>query len=244
MKIGIKYAGSDKINFTWKDLKAQIEPSFKEIEIYYKELYMFSRVLSLNNNFVNTYKKIRKKYGFDQFSDKLTSQNLLALKKIDPELFNGIKKASNKGAKEILSKFNIDFRWDYLFINLVIFGYFSPGGDFYWHNAGYYKGDNRFVIEVYHPVSKNYLHKLVENIWKYSGEEINNLPKFNAINISDRDLRIVELRDEKKMKYIDIANQIEKEFKLNNKDGFLNEDSVKTAYKRAKKKITSLNKKR
>jgi hypothetical protein len=48
------------------------------------------------------------------------------------------------------------------------------------------------------------------------------------------------LRDTKKFSYREIADEIIKSLDIDDPDAKINEDSVKTAYKRAKSKIQSL----
>jgi len=96
-----------------------------------------------------------------------------------------------------------------------------------------------FQISISSPVTKNKLISYIENHWTAMSEQINKLEKGGTVRVSDRDLRIVELRDVKKRSYSRIADDIIIEFALDNRDGSINEDSVKTAYKRAKNKILS-----
>ena len=94
-------------------------------------------------------------------------------------------------------------------------------------------------IVIQSKVSKNKLIKFIKENFKQLEEamEESNLPEDVGFYISRRDWEIVNIRDQKKWKYRKIADYISKEY-----DDFdINEDSVKTAYDRAKKKILSLN---
>lgn len=97
-----------------------------------------------------------------------------------------------------------------------------------------------FNIAFTRKVTKNELIKFIENNWSNFKKRMELLPEKERYYISERDLRIVELRDKKNFKYGDIASQIIKEFLLDNIESTVNEDSVKTSYKRAKRKIVAL----
>lgn len=241
MRIGLKFSGDKDVCYTWRCLS---KDGFDKNEIFYvRELFLFSRILSLNKDFVKLLGQLRKKYKFDRLPKDFQATDYWDFRETDPNLYKWFDETSVKAANIILKNFVIDSRWAYLIKYLVIVGYLAVGSDFYWHNAEWYKERDTFVIRIFHPVSKNYLHRLVDSIWKHSKKEITHLPKFNIVNISERDLRIVELRDKNNMKYADIATQIQKEFRLDNSEGSINEDSIKTAYKRARSKIYSINKK-
>jgi hypothetical protein len=57
--------------------------------------------------------------------------------------------------------------------------------------------------------------------------------------VSARDKRIFQLREEENVSFKIIADKIITEFNIDNSDGKVNEDSVKTAYRRARAKILS-----
>lgn len=97
-------------------------------------------------------------------------------------------------------------------------------------------------VEIYisKRVSKNEMHKFIESEWLGISDLLNKLPEHEHFYISNRDLRIVEMRDVEKLRYSQIVERITEEFAIDNMDGTLNEDSVKTSYKRAKGKIVNL----
>jgi len=59
-------------------------------------------------------------------------------------------------------------------------------------------------------------------------------------SISERDLRIYEIRKTTKMTFDEIADRIVNEFKLDDKDAEMNCDSARIAYQRARKRIAEL----
>ncbi|MDQ3008008.1 MAG: hypothetical protein M3Q81_00235 [bacterium] len=88
--------------------------------------------------------------------------------------------------------------------------------------------------------SKNELLKFIDDNWNDIKKLMEMLPQEERFYISQRDLRIVELRDKQRMKYKDIADTITTEFSIEDISGAINEDSVKTSYKRARTKIDTL----
>ncbi len=99
-------------------------------------------------------------------------------------------------------------------------------------------------IRVHSQVSKNELLAYIENRWEDIGNLIHNLPPKPDYYISERDRRIAILRDKDKLSFSEITNRIVEEFKIDDSEGKVNEDAVKTAYRRAKLKILSLTKRR
>ena len=97
-----------------------------------------------------------------------------------------------------------------------------------------------FNIAFTRKVTKSELIRFIENNWTELENRTKLLPAKERHYITARDLRIVQLRDKNKLKYSEIANQISDEFSLDNMQGSINEDSVKTAYKRARAKVDSL----
>ena len=104
------------------------------------------------------------------------------------------------------------------------------------------KGDIGIFIKG--NVSKYEFHKFIDTNWKKIQKEMTSiiskeryLPKWK---ISQRDRLIVKLRDEKRLTFNEIANKITTKYRLDPTDTSVNEDSVKAAYHRAKKKIESI----
>jgi hypothetical protein len=89
-------------------------------------------------------------------------------------------------------------------------------------------------IVIHKKVTKNELKKFIDNNWAEIEKSLNSkYVSKDRTFISERDFKIVNLRDNKSLKYSKIADIIAKE----TKDYSVNEDSIKTAYKRAKVKI-------
>jgi len=96
------------------------------------------------------------------------------------------------------------------------------------------------LIDMSKKVSKNELIKYIDSHWDKITKLLDFLPEVKHFYISPRDMRIVELRDNQKLKYSQIAELIIKEFSIDDISGSVNEDSIKTSYKRAKSKIEEL----
>ena len=92
-------------------------------------------------------------------------------------------------------------------------------------------------------VTKNELIRFIEAQWPTIAKyHLPYLPDRPSFYISPRDLQIVDLRDEQKLSFRRIAEAIVKEFNIDDPEGKINEDSIKTAYRRAKQKIAALTK--
>lgn len=92
-------------------------------------------------------------------------------------------------------------------------------------------------------VTRNELIRFIEAQWPTIAKyHLPYLPDRPSFYISPRDLRIVDLRDEQKLSFRRITEEIVKEFNIDDPEGKLNEDSIKTAYRRAKRKIALLTK--
>ena len=88
----------------------------------------------------------------------------------------------------------------------------------------------------YQNVKKNEVITYVKNHWKQIQSLSKQLPETAPYTISQRDLWIVRLRDDKRRSYIRITDVLRR---LSKERIDLDEAAVKTAYKRAKKKIAS-----
>jgi hypothetical protein len=232
IKIGIRPPHSNKTSFIWPELETQILSIDKDLIPYYKELFEYARLLSLSEPFTKTLNNI-----ITRFAWKSVNWN-------DNKEDKKISDFAVKGSKEILRKFDIEPQWNYLIKDLVLLGYFAPGDDIYYSYYGWYVDEGKFTLELYHPVTKNQFHKFIDSNWKHLNKDIAKLPKISKINLTERDCRILELRDEGKLKFSEIADKIEREFKIDNEQGSINEDSIKVAYKRAKDKVLSIVRKR
>lgn len=95
-------------------------------------------------------------------------------------------------------------------------------------------------LSIFAPVTRNQLDRFIKLNWPRIEAEMEKLSDRPMYYISERDRRIIELRDIDHLPYSKIVDIITKEFRVDNLDGQLNEDSIKNAYSRAKAKISSL----
>jgi len=96
------------------------------------------------------------------------------------------------------------------------------------------------VIIIETVVTKNKLIKYIEDNWDGIESELSKLPIRDRYTISNKDLKIVLLKDYKAYSFREIADTLATEYVSSNLYDKINDDSVKTAYSRAKKKIQSL----
>ncbi|PIP56719.1 hypothetical protein COX05_01565 [candidate division WWE3 bacterium CG22_combo_CG10-13_8_21_14_all_39_12] len=87
-------------------------------------------------------------------------------------------------------------------------------------------------------VSRNELKEFLDSNWELIQEKMENLDRMQCTHISKRDYEIVDLRDNKGMKFREISEYIGDKYQL---DGFI-EDNAKTAYHEAMEKIEKLKK--
>jgi hypothetical protein len=97
-----------------------------------------------------------------------------------------------------------------------------------------------YNICVTKKVSANRIKQFIEEHRLQIEFELNKLPAVSSKTVTQRDMEIIELKDKNNMSLKKIADVIANKYTLNNNsDGRINEDSVKTAYHRAKDRIKS-----
>ncbi len=100
-------------------------------------------------------------------------------------------------------------------------------------------------ITIRNNISEHELVKFIHDNWAKIKEDMKNLPDRPEAYISHRDMLIVDLHDQGKLPFSKIATRIIKELNIeNDTEGRINEDSVKTAYHRAKAKIAYVGRKK
>lgn len=101
------------------------------------------------------------------------------------------------------------------------------------------------LVSIQYPITKNKLVQYINKNWSGIRELLNDLPNKKTFKISERDLKIFEIKTLFPNKtFSDIADDIVREFNIDDPDSKINEFSVKEAYKRARIKISSLAKPR
>lgn len=95
-------------------------------------------------------------------------------------------------------------------------------------------------LNIFAPVTKHALHKFIDRNWKEIAASMNHLeqkPTADFSQIRPRDFEIVDLRDQKKFTFAKIEGILSDRYGEDDVDATINQDSVKTAYTRTKKKI-------
>lgn len=209
-----------------------------------RKTYSIVKALENNKDFENELQKLRKEFGipiqgysFDEWNNiKKNRQN-------DTGFISLRHNLRVIGTNKLIRKFNIPYL---LQDNLT---YVLIGNFLYLPMTRLYLEIPNTLLPVYDgpeikiviqsSVSKNQLIKFIENNWEILDREMAMFGQENSSFISDRDTQIIFLRDDKKMKFREIADLLAEEV-----DDFnINEDMIKIAYHRAKNKISILSKK-
>lgn len=242
------------------------ESEWSEIQKYSKEhltpdeeTYMLFKALEKNKDFEKEIIKARVRIGIppEGFSWEEYKKFHDYKRNIDPkeiEIYLNFLRSYPKEVERIRRKMKISMVVERQLKDIILGNFIEP----YFRGIGYAPdieldedldeipdGDVESVtIHISKKIKKNEFIKFIEENWPDIEQYILKFPEEGRFFVSIRDLRIVELRDEYKLKYKDIADRIIKEFGIVNYGGSINEDSIKTAYKRAKQKISSLASKR
>lgn len=142
----------------------------------------------------------------------------------------------------LASKYGFDEHIGRSALEQIIGGYFAvvPFGKIYHELGNRYDNYNSLTLTITTAVSKYELLKYIERNWNGISKDLKSLQVSPSVYLSDRDKRIIILRDKEQLTYRAIADRIIDELGIDNADGSVNEDTVKSAYNRAKKKIQSL----
>ena len=228
---------------TWPEMEKLGKEGF---ETFNRKEYELIRAMGLNENLCREITAIRKKIG-------LPEQGLSV------EEYISIISDSEK-AKDII--FNTEIRFNKLIggihagyvvspevssqlYNLVLCNHAIPlpnKNAIYFASSGFSPLEtdkNHIVIAISRKASINSLHRFIND----NSEKIEEMFRklyHEGPTISERDLRIYEIKKATNKPLDEIADQIIREFKLDDKDAEMNYDSAKTAYIRAGKHIGKL----
>lgn len=238
---------------------------FKEIQkidylAFDKNFFYLVRALEKNETFIQAIQKARKKFGIPPDGINWGEYDNATLYPSSREegwtttkFIEAIKEEAVKIYEEL--KLNKALKWvlhDIIIANCVYSTgpaiYFTTEDDVYadfpLRLGSYPERLKTAVIQISKKVSKHQLHRFIDENWTKISEELEHLPPFANSYVSDRDMLILKLRDTEKMSYKQIADEVVRRFNLDNSEATVNEDSVKTAYKRAKEKIQNLTKRK
>ena len=157
----------------------------------------------------------------------------------------------NKEIKEILSRFECDEFVKLQLKNILLGNVVLPSN----HHPNI-DGDIDFEIKMFEdqredkigmvsinissPIKKDKLIKFIGKSWKNFEKTISNLPSKKIFKLSEKEMKIIEKRDNFKLSFSKVADNIIDEFSIDNRNGKTNDGSVKTRYTRAKEKLRSL----
>lgn len=234
----------------WDDLKKHKNPTITPT----KEFYSLIKALEHNEEFEQAILDARKRLGLPREGmdwktyDKRHNPNLTSIKLPEKEQAQELELFLKvvKEVTEIRKRFNLDYSVDEQLPHLIYGNFVYPQDPpIMWGiNAVSEDNDDEYynyiAIMINNPVTKNELITYIENNWEDIKYSMHNLPPKPSAYVSPRDRRIIELRDKEKMTFRKIADKLIEELKIDDFEGRINEDTVKTAYKRAKEKIAEL----
>ncbi len=255
-----------KIAFIVGDINSFAEIySYKDIKkidylAFDKDFFYLVRALEKNEAFVHAVQKARKKFGippegivWQEYNNATLFPSSHDEQQSSTKFIEDVKSEAIK----IYQELGLDkaLKWvlhDIIIANCV----FSTGSaicfmpedeaslGFPLRLGSYPAREKATVIQINKKVNKYQLHRFIDENWTKISRELENLPSFSKSYVSDRDMLILKLRDTNKKSYKEIADEIVKRYKLDDLDANINEDSVKTAYKRARDRIASLARKK
>lgn len=108
-------------------------------------------------------------------------------------------------------------------------------------NGTPYNDVDKVSIDISRPISKHAVIKYINANWNAIEKGMKRMTLSSPIkHITQRDFEILDLKDKKNLLFTDVADIIHKKYSNSDPEAKINEDSVKTAYSRAKKTISSL----
>jgi len=219
----------------------------KNSEIYVKfgkKLFNEIKKIEIDKNVVKKIMEFRKKFNIPQEGYSLKEIDSMPIKKYN-KLFLKVKRLiKNINVNQLILSYMegiILTEAAYNFSDNLIGG-FNSNSIISWKQIFFDKDEKHIFtsstnpkrVEIYirGKISKEELINFIKNHWsQFWGMEdtINHLPRLDKAYISKRDKEIIFLRDEKKMTFPQIAKYL---------DNFYTDSTVKTAYQRAKKKLS------
>ena len=228
---------------TWPEMETLEEKGF---EIFNRKEYELIRAMGLNENLCLEIVAIRKKIGLPEKG--LSVKEYISVIS-DPEKALEITFSTetrfNKLIEGIHAEHVVSPEVSGQLYNLVLCNHAILSSN---KNAIYFTSNgfspleidkNHVVIAISKRTTINSLHDFINDNFEKLDEMFNNL-YHESPTISERDLRIYEIRKATNNSFDKIADQIIEEFKLDDIDAEMNYDSARTAYIRTGKRITEL----
>ena len=218
----------------------------KGFETFERKEYELIRAMGLNENLCREIVTIRKKIGLpEQGLDVNEFMSILSDPEKDREIIFNTETRFNKLLDGIHAGHTVSPEVSGQLYNLVVCGHAILTSDrnaIYFANNGFSPLEvdkNHVVIAISKKETIHSLHRFINDNSEKIEAMLDKLSRESRI-ISERDLRIYEIRKTTNKPYDKIADQIILEFKLDDKDAEMNYDSAKTAYLRAEKHIGKL----
>ncbi|HJX51044.1 MAG TPA: hypothetical protein VJ438_06295 [Candidatus Nanoarchaeia archaeon] len=246
-----------KITFVFNNPKGKgfvSANTYNEIMALYKSVCdrrVYNYIKSLENNelLLEEVRALRKKYDIP--SEGYEVKNWLQFPhfeeiQIPEDKYKEWRKKLNDDAKKLFNKLGLSsFLLPHMnAYNLVVGNFVFIGHGRIFLSPHIVKGEVGIFIKGF--ITKNELHKFIDSNWekikKQMSETIDKEKELPSWRISQRVRDIVKMRDEKKLTFNEIVERITSKYRLDPADASINEDSVKAAYHRAKKKMNSLTK--
>ena len=235
MKIKYFDEKTKKVYSTWKEIvRNGAETRFG------KGLYEKCKAVELNEYFVSSVQEIRKLLGIPE--EGLSIDQCVNLS-FNDKLYQKVEKRISA----LIDEYEIDMTILDCLPEIILGEYISGSWTTYKGREITLEFDDHFDEEnflfervllcINSPITKNKLHNYIDSNWRQISGQSQRLTINKDSFISDKDLRIVELKNGQK-KYGEVADIISEEFP--EKYDKINEDSVKQAYARAKEKIQNL----
>ncbi|MBN2016100.1 sigma-70 family RNA polymerase sigma factor [Candidatus Dojkabacteria bacterium] len=212
--------------------------------VFNKKITNYIKALENHDKFATIIKEVRRKFdvplqGFTvkDFGNDPQFQCLHSRYsyELENQIISSVKRKLRENNITLLEPINLDHNLFCIVIGNFL--YLQKGAIYHVPTS---KNSNMMFFSVLYQVTKSQFKKYLDNNWESISKSLKNLPVLPQWLITERDREIVHLRDEKKLKFTEIADKITKKYGKTLNDISINEDSVKAAYHRAKKKIKSL----
>lgn len=222
-------------NSTWTKKDKNYFASLVKTKAFQDRVKNIRKELGLENKLLtlSSYEDLIKKR---KPSEEITYQrvaDMIAGKETKIDAEEEIRYLISHYSYEIVRKKKLSFRWRRTIGLFILTGYGFPPEE-----KIYIKGGTHEVsITVAAPISKPSFLKYIDDNWPKLTSFFKKFPESKLPTLTERDFFIIELR-KINTPYKKICNQVVSEFSIDNSDGHINEDSIKTAYHSALKKYS------
>lgn len=205
-----------------------------------REIYELLKTLEDNEDFDTDILGIRRKHDIPQNGYSLEEWDDIKKQKKEDGSYSNWRLEVDKSSRELSKRFKIPYllhnSLSYIVLgNFIYLPLTKMFLDLPYQLQPTYDGPS-IGIHIYGQTSKEQIKKFIDNNWTLIDKEMSVFKDETSAYISSTSREIMQLRDKKKMKFVEIADYLAE--KSNNYD--ITEDMVKKAYHRAKSKIISL----